>query len=90
MITLTDAKNYCRATSEDDLLVQQLMDASDSYMKGACTDYATKYASDQAYEKLADFARLQLVANWYVHRDDSDDIPAKARLAITQLQLVGD
>lgn len=90
MITLTDAKNYCRATSEDDLLVQQLMDASDSYMKGACTDYAGKYASDQSYEKLADFARLQLIANWYEHRDVSDDIPATARLAITQLQLVGD
>lgn len=90
MITLTDAKNYCRATSEDDLLVQQLLDASDSYMKGACTDYASKYASDQAYEKLADFARLQLIANWYEHRDVSDDIPATARLAITQLQLVGE
>lgn len=90
MITLTDAKNYCRATSEDDLLVQQLMDASDSYMKGACTYYANKYASDQAYEKLADFARLQLIANWYEHRDVSDDIPATARLAITQLQLVGE
>lgn len=90
MITLTDAKNYCRATSEDDLLVQQLLDASDSYMKGACTDYATKYASDQAYEKLADIARLQIIANWYEHRDQSDDIPATARLAITQLQLVGE
>lgn len=90
MITLTDAKNYCRATTEDDVLVQQLLDASDSYMKGACTDYASKYASDQAYEKLADFARLQLIANWYEHRDVSDDIPATARLAITQLQLVGE
>lgn len=90
MITLTDAKNYTRATSEDDILVQQLIDASDSYMKGACTDYDTHYASDTAYERLADFARLQLIANWYEHRDVSDDIPATARLAITQLQLVGD
>ena len=90
MITLTDAKNYTRATSEDDILVQQLIDASDSYMKGACTDYDTHYASDTAYERLADFARLQLIANWYEHRDVSDDIPATARLAITQLQLVGE
>lgn len=90
MITLNDAKNYCRATSEDDVLVQQLLDASTSYMQGACSGYDTKYASDTAYERLADFARLQLIANWYEHRDISDDIPATARLAITQLQLVGD
>ena len=90
MITLTDAKNYCRATSEDDVLVQQLLDSSTNYMKGACTNYDTRYASDVAYEKLADIARLQIIANWYEHRDKSDDIPATARLAITQLQLVGD
>lgn len=90
MITLDDAKTYCRATSEEDGLIYQLMDSADAYLSGAISNYSERYASSEAFQHIADLAKMQIIANWYEHRDKSDDIPQTARLAIVQMQLDGD
>lgn len=88
MLTLTDAKNYCRATDEDDALVQNLLDASESYLADAVDDFSTKYASaDAAWQAKADLARKMLIADWYELRLPTErPVSPAIRLLITQLQ----
>ena len=89
MLTLVDAKNYCRATDEDDALVQGLLDASESYLEGAVDDYTTKYANASAsWQAKADLARKLMIADWYENRLATErPISSAVNLLITQLQL---
>lgn len=89
MLTLADAKNYCRATDEDDALVQNLLDASESYLESAIDDYTTKYAyGTVAYQNKADLAKKLLVADWYENRLATErPVSSAINLLITQLQL---
>ena len=89
MLTLTEAKNYCRATDEDDALVQNLLDASESYLAGAVDNFAEKYASaDASWQAKADLARKMLIADWYELRLPTErPVSPAIRLLIVQLQL---
>lgn len=89
MLTLIDAKNYCRATDEDDLLVQNLLDASESYLEAAVDNYTNKYAyGSVAWQNKADLARKLLVADWYENRLATErPVSSAVNLLITQLQL---
>lgn len=91
MLTLTDAKNFCRATDEDDVLVQGLIDASESYLVSAIDDYKTKYAgADTEWQSKADLAKKLLVADWYENRLATDrPVSSAVCLLISQLQLDG-
>lgn len=91
MLTLVDAKNYCRATDEDDALVQGLLEASESYLEGAVDDYTTKYAgASSAWKAKADLARKLLIADWYENRLATErPVSSAISLLITQLQLEG-
>jgi len=91
MLTLTDAKNYCRATDDDDALVQSLIDAADSYMAGAVDNFVAKYASaDSAWQAKADLAKKLLVADWYENRLATErPVSPAIRLLIVQLQIGG-
>lgn len=91
MLTLTDAKNFCRATDEDDALVQGLIDASESYLVSAVDDYKTKYANaDTEWQAKADLVKKLLVADWYENRLATDrQVSASVCLLISQLQLDG-
>jgi hypothetical protein len=88
MLTLNDAKAYCRATDEDDVLVQQLMDASESYLEGAVDDYTIKYANcGTSWQAKADLARKLLVADWYENRLATErPVSPAIRLLLVQLQ----
>lgn len=90
MLTLSDVKNYIRATDEDDNIVRGLIASADSYLTGAITGYSDRYTESSSFASLADLAKLQIIACWYEQREASSDIPATARLAITQLQLGGE
>ena len=89
MTTLTDVKNYIRATDEDDELVRSLMDAADSYLQGAVDDYASVYPNaSTAWQAKADLAKKLLVADWYENRTPTErPVSPAIRLIITQLQL---
>lgn len=89
MLTLSETKNYIRATYEDDDLVQTLMDASESYLQGAVDNYTDKYSTaSPEWQKKADLARKLLIADWYENRTPTErPVSPAVRLIISQLQL---
>lgn len=91
MLSVTDVKNYIRATDDDTDMVLSLMDASESYMEGAVDNYSAKYAhSGNNWKSKADLARKMLIADWYENRTPTErPVSPAVRLLITQLQLEG-
>lgn len=89
MLTLTDTKNYIRATDDDDDMVRSLMDAAESYMAGAVDNYAVVYASaGHDWQAKADLCKKLLIADWYENRTPTErPTTASVRLLIAQLQL---
>lgn len=89
MVTLNDAKNYCRATDEDDVLVENLIQASKSYLDGAIDGFSLKYeTAGQEWQAKADLCIKMLVADWYENREPTARPSNSAiELLITQLQL---
>lgn len=89
MLTLTDAKNYIRATDEDDVLVQSLIDASKSYLSGAVDDFESRYEQAGAnWQAKAELAQKLLIADWYENRTPEGRPASSAvELLIAQLQL---
>ena len=89
MVTLQDAKNYCRATDEDDTMVQSLISAAESYLDGAVGDFPLKYQNaGENWKRKADLAELMLVADWYENRTPTQRPSNSAiELLIVQLQL---
>lgn len=89
MLTLTDVKNYIRATDEDDEMVRSMMSAAVSYLQGAVDDYNTKYnTAGLEWQAKADLAQKLLIADWYENRTPMDrPVSASVALIITQLQL---
>lgn len=87
MLTLMDAKNYCRATDEDDALVQVLIEAAESYLEAAVDDYTAKYEkADSNWQAKADLAKKLLVADWYENRLPTErPVSPAIRLLIAQL-----
>lgn len=89
MLTLSDVKNFCRATDEDDLLIQGLMSAAESYLDGAIDNYASTYATANAnWQAKADLAIKMLVCDWYENRTPvAHPANSSVDLLIVQLQL---
>lgn len=94
MLTLADAKGYLRVDGDaEDALIQNMVDASESYLKGAVSGYTTLYAGDSAFSSTADAVRLAWIAEAYRNRDAMNDSRANDRhlsymlfSQITQLQ----
>ena len=89
MVTLNDAKNYCRATDEDDVLVENLIQASQSYLDGAIDGFSSLYeTAGQDWQAKADLCMKMLIADWYENREQTARPSNSAiELLITQLQL---
>ena len=89
MVTLQDAKNYCRATDEDDSMVQNLILSAESYLDGAVDDFSLKYANaGENWKRKADLCELMLIADWYENRTPTQRPSNSAiELLIVQLQL---
>ena len=88
-MTLTEAKNFCRASDEDDVLVQSLIDASESYMRGAVDNFTERYAAaDASWKAKADLARKLLITDWYENRlPTARPVAPAVSLLLIQLQL---
>lgn len=83
MLALNDVKNYIRATDEDDVLVQSLMDAAYGYLDAAVDDFDSKKNLPKV-----DLAVKLLCADWYENRTPVGRPSCSAvELLITQLQL---
>ena len=89
MLTLTDVKNYLRATDEDDALVQSLMLAANGYLEGAVDNFASVYDNaDENWKAKADLCMKLLCCDWYENRTPVGRPGSSAvELLITQLQL---
>ena len=89
MVSLTDAKNYCRATDDDDILIESLISASNSYMDGAIDGFSSMYEqAGQNWRAKADLCMKMLIADWYERREPTERPSNSAiDLLITQLQL---
>lgn len=74
MVTLADAKDYLRVDGDaEDGLIQNMVDASENYLKGAVSGYTTLYAGDSAFSSTADVVRLAWIAEAYRNRDAMND-----------------
>ncbi len=74
MLTLADAKGYLRVDGDaEDGLIQNMVDASENYLKGAVSGYSTLYAGDSAFSSTADAVRLAWIAEAYRNRDAMND-----------------
>ena len=89
-MTLSEMKAYLRVDdSVDDSLIQNLMDAAESYLTEAVDDYDAKYTANGAnWQRKADLAMMLLVTDWYEQRlPSSRPVSSAVELLITQLQL---
>ena len=51
MVTLADAKGYLRVDGDaEDGLIQNMVDASENYLKGAVSGYTTLYAGTAHFQ----------------------------------------
>ncbi len=90
-VALNDVKLYLRIDGEaEDSLLAQCMDAAESYLVSAVSDYEANYAADAGYAAKADMVKLAIIAEMYGNRDPSNDgrvdFPFCIRSQITQLQ----
>ncbi|WP_196600035.1 head-tail connector protein [Pectinatus frisingensis] len=89
-VTLDEAKLYLRvdSTVEDDL-INNLIAASESYLKDAVTDYETNIA-DSSFAAKAKIAQLAVITEMYENRnstqDGAKDYGYAIRTLITQMQ----
>ncbi|MDQ0204073.1 head-tail connector protein [Pectinatus haikarae] len=89
-VTLDEAKLYLRvdSTVEDDL-INNLIAASESYLKDAVTDYATNI-TDSGFAAKAKIAQLAIITEMYENRnstqDGAKDYGYAIRTLITQMQ----
>ncbi|WP_196602158.1 head-tail connector protein [Pectinatus frisingensis] len=89
-VTLDEAKLYLRvdSTVEDDL-INNLIAASESYLKDAVTDYDVNISNDNFAAK-AKIAQLTIITEMYENRnstqDGAKDYGYVIRTLITQMQ----
>lgn len=87
-MTLNDVKLYLRidGTNEDNL-INELITASESYMRDAISDFDDKKADPEWLAKAEQAQRL-LIADWFENRlPTARPANAAVTLIITQLQL---
>ena len=74
MITLDSAKDFLRVDGgAEDTLIQAMVDASDSYLAGAVSGYASLYNADATFAKTADMVRYAYIAEAFRNRDAAND-----------------
>lgn len=89
-MTLEEAKAYLRidGDAEDDV-VEALMNAAESYLRGAVSDYDQLYA-DSDFRRVADMVQRLLISEMYENRGVGEgaqkDYSFAVRSMITQLQ----
>lgn len=90
MVTVAEAKQYLRADqSDEDGLIQKLLDTAESYIKGAVDDYDVRKANPD-FVRRADVAVLAIVTELYENRGVGlqHDYSYAIRTLISQLQYV--
>lgn len=95
-ITLTDVKLYLRIDADyEDNLLQRCMDAAESYLMAAVSNYESNYEASADFAAKADMVSLALISEMYRNRDPNNDgrdnYPFYIQSQIAQLQYwVGD
>ena len=92
MLTLTDVKTALRIDSNiDDALLDMYMNAAESYLRDAITDYDALRAEsanteENSFNAKADVVQIAIVAEMYEHRNRDAQFSNIIRYMINQLQ----
>lgn len=73
-MTLEKVKLYLRVDgNEEDDLLESFLNAAESYLSNAITNYADYYAANEKFQAQADLLKLVIVSEQFNNRDGRND-----------------
>lgn len=74
MMTLEKVKLYLRVDgNEEDELLESFLNAAESYLRNAITNYADYYETNEKFQAQADLLTMVIVSEQFNNRDGRND-----------------